>query len=108
MNEASIALSRTNAKIMRELYKVYEAKLKSTYPVDTDGTLTVGMVKYFEGLGDKIFENMAAALEISSGETIVDKTSNLLTGDKCLIVSYNWQPTGCVNQISGTLHINKS
>ena len=34
MSESTIALSRTNCKVMRELYAAYLTKVKSTVPVD--------------------------------------------------------------------------
>jgi hypothetical protein len=109
MNESTIALSRTNAKIFRELYKIYLPKIKSTVPVDkATGLLMTGMIKYFEGLGNSLFDNMERSQEISGGETVVDPESNLLFGEKSLNVSYNWVPTGGIGVIKGVVNIKRS
>ncbi|MDR0829647.1 MAG: DUF2586 family protein [Prevotellaceae bacterium] len=109
MNEHSIAISRTNAKVFREIYRVFLQKLKMTVAVDAQtGLLPVGTRKYFEGLGNRIFENMTARQEVSGGETTVDAQSNLLFGDKILKVFYNWVPMGVVGRIHGIINIKKS
>lgn len=109
MNEHTIALSRTNAKVFREIYKAYLPKIKATVPVDAStGKLGTGMLKYYEGIGNDIFGIMQNASEISGGETEVDPDSNLLYGDKSLNVFYNWVPMGSIGQINGTVNIKKS
>jgi hypothetical protein len=109
MNEHSIALSRTNAKVFREIYRVYLPKIKSTVPVNaTTGLLSPGMIKYYEGIGNRVFENMAVLQELSGGKTVVDPQSNLLYGDKELKVFYNWVPMGTISRISGTVNIKRS
>ncbi|GHV13627.1 hypothetical protein FACS1894169_01030 [Bacteroidia bacterium] len=108
MNEHTAALSRTNAKVFREIYKAYLPKIKSTVPVDArTGLLGVGMLKYFEGIGNDIFGLMQNNSEISGGETEVDPESNLLFGDKALNVFYNWVPMGSIGQINGTVNIKR-
>ncbi len=109
INENTIAHSLTNAKVMRELRTAYLPKVKSVVPVDTDtGLLSTGMCKYFEGLGNAVFDEMAGDGEISGGETTVDPDSDLLTGDKELLVSYTWVPTGTIKSISGTVNLKTS
>ena len=109
MNEHEIALSRTNAKIFRELYKAYLPKVKSTVPVDPDtGLLGTGMIKYFESFGNNVFGIMTNKKEISGGETTVDPESNLLYGDKELKVYYAWVRTGTIGRISGIVNIKRS
>ncbi|MDR2002146.1 MAG: DUF2586 family protein [Prevotella sp.] len=109
MNEHTIALSRTNAKVFREIYKAYLPKIKATVPVDANtGKLGTGMLKYYEGIGNDIFGIMQNSSEISGGETEVDPDSNLLYGDKALNVFYNWVPMGSIGQINGTVNIKKS
>lgn len=109
MNEHTIALSRTNAKVFREIYKAYLPKIKSTVPVDAStGLLGTGMLKYFESIGDDVFGRMQNAQEISGGTTEVDANSNLLYGDKALKVFYNWVPMGSIGQINGTVNIKTS
>lgn len=109
MNEHSIALSRTNAKVFREIYRVYLPKVKSTVPVDAaTGKLGTGMIKYFEGFGDRVLGNMEMRQEISGGKTTVDPESDLLSGDKALKVFYNWVPMGTIGRIEGTINIKRS
>ncbi|GAB6121651.1 hypothetical protein JCM30204_28000 [Dysgonomonas termitidis] len=109
MNEHTMALSRTNAKVKRELYKVYLPKIKSTVPVDPDsGKLGTGMLKYFEGIGNDVFGRLQNAAEISGGITTVDPESNLLYGDKELKVFYDWVPMGTISRIKGTVNIKRA
>lgn len=106
MSESTIALSRTNSKVIRELYKVYLRKVKATVPVDPKtGQLAPGMVKYLEDLGNDVFSNMVARKELSGGETQVDETSDLMTGEKELRIAFGWVPMGCIGVISGTVNI---
>lgn len=109
MSESTIAMSRTNCKVMRELFLVYQPKIKATVPVDAStGKLTTGMLKYFEDIGNNVFENMAARQEISGGMAEVDGDSSLLFGDKTLKVYYSWVPMGCISRIEGTVNIKTS
>ena len=109
MSESTIALSRTNCKVMRELYAAYLPKVKSTVPVDKEtGKMGTGTVKYFEDMGNDVFSNMAASQELSGGETEVDGESNLLTGERVLKVFYRWVPMGCIGGIDGTVNIKTS
>lgn len=109
MSESTIAMSRTNCKVVRELYGAYQQKVKSTVPVDpVTGKLTTGMVKYFEDIGNDIFANMAAKQELSGGETEVDEDSNLMTGERTLKVYFRWVPMGCIGSIEGTVNIKSS
>lgn len=109
MSESTIAMSRTNCKVIRELYAAYLQKVKTTVPVDpVTGKLTTGMVKYFEDIGNDIFANMAAKQELSGGETEVDEDSNLMTGERTLEVFFRWVPMGCIGSIEGTVNIKSS
>lgn len=109
MSESTIAMSRTNNKVIRELYGAYQEKVKSTVPVDpTTGKMSAGVVKYFADIGNNIFSNMAAKGELSGGETEVDGDSNLLTGDRVLNVYYRWVPMGCIGAVEGTVNIKSS
>ncbi len=109
MSESTIAMSRTNCKVIRELYGAYQQKVKSTVPVDpVTGKLTTGMVKYFEDIGNDIFANMAAKQELSGGETEVDEDSNLMTGERTLEVYFRWVPMGCIGRIEGTVNVKSS
>ncbi len=93
-------------KAARLLRKKLLPKLKSTVTVDSStGYLPVGMIKYFEGLGDQAFVNMTSAGEISDGATIVDPLSQLLTGDKQLNVSFAVVPTASIGTIKGVINL---
>lgn len=109
MSESTIAMSRTNSKVIRELYGAYLEKVKSTVPVDpATGKMSAGVVKYFADIGNNIFSNMTAKGELSGGETEVDGNSNLLTGDRTLKVYYRWVPMGCIGVVEGTVNIKSS
>lgn len=109
LSESTIAMSRTNCKVMRELHAAYLPKVKSTVPLDTKtGKLGTGTVKYLEDIGNNVFSNMAAKLELSGGETEVDGDSNLMTGDRTLKVFFRWVPMGCIGVIEGTVNIKNS
>lgn len=109
MSESTMAMSRTNCKVMRELYSAYLPKVKSTVPLDPKtGKLAPGMVKYFEDIGNNVFANMAAKQELSGGETEVDGDSNLMVGDRVLQVYFRWVPMGCIGVIEGTVNIKSS
>lgn len=109
MNESTIAMSRTNCKVMRELYAAYLPKIKSTVPLDAKtGKLGTGMVKYLEDIGNNVFANMTAKQEVSGGETQVDGDSNLMVGDRVLKVYFRWVPMGCIGVIEGTVNIKTS
>lgn len=109
MGESTIALSRTNCKVMRELYAAYLTKVKSTVPVDPKtGKMGTGTVKYFEDIGNDVFSNMTARQELSGGETEVDGDSNLMIGERVLKVFFRWVPMGCIGSIDGTVNIKTS
>jgi len=107
MNVHTIALGRTLNKLARRVRARMLPHVKSTVPVDTEtGLLPPGMVKYFEGEGNKAFIDMAT--ELSGGSVTVDPQSDLLAGDKELITSFSMVPVGTVGQISASLNIKKS
>ncbi|WP_442795316.1 DUF2586 family protein [Pelobium manganitolerans] len=109
LNESSIALSRTNAKVIRGLRDVYLPKVKSVQPVDpATGKLTVGALKYLGGLGDDLFSDMQAVGQIAGGVTIVDPESNLVSGEKILYVDFKWTPNGTIGEVSGTVNIKSN
>lgn len=109
MNESTIAYGATLGKAARLLRQKLLPKVKTTVPVDTaTGLLPTGMVKYFEGIGNSALADMIAAGEISGGATTVDASSNLLSGDKVLKVSFVIVPTGTINEIVGTINLKNS
>jgi hypothetical protein len=108
---SSMAHSAVINKCARMLRKRLLPKVKSTVPVNTQtGLLPTPIIKYFEGLGNRAFEYMARPEigEISGGKTIVDPTSDLLSGAKELKVSFWVVPTASVGKIKGTITLKKS
>ncbi|MBI9063280.1 MAG: hypothetical protein JEZ14_14965 [Marinilabiliaceae bacterium] len=109
MNESCIAYGLTLGKAARSLRNQLLPKVKTVVPVDTKtGLLSTGMIKYFEGIGNAAFDNLAGRGEISGGKTYVDPTSDLLTGDKALKVSFIVVPTGTIGEIKGTINLKTS
>jgi hypothetical protein len=109
MNVHTIALGATQNKLARLVRRYLLPKVKSTVPLDTEtGKLPTGMVKYFEGIANQAYFEMLAAGEISGGTSKVDANSDLLTGDKALVVSFPFVPTGIVGQVNATISIKKS
>lgn len=109
MNESTIALSRTNCKVIRELYAAYLPVAKTTVPLDPQtGKLGDGTVAYFEDIGNDVFDNMKSRQELSGGETEIDGDSDLLVGDRALKVFFRWVPMGCIGVIEGTVNIKTS
>jgi hypothetical protein len=109
MNIHTIAIGATVNKLARLIRQNLLPKVKTTVPVDTEtGKLPTGMVKYFEGFANRPFIEMLANGEISGGEAIVDPASDLLTGNKELLVSFNMVPTGVVGQVKATINIKRT
>lgn len=109
MSESTIAMSRTNCKVIRELYAAYLPVVKTTVPLDPQtGKLGDGTVAYFEDIGNDVFENMKTKQELSGGETEIDGNSDLLVGDRALKVFFRWVPMGCIGVIEGTVNIKTS
>ncbi|MCT4640387.1 MAG: energy transducer TonB [Bacteroidales bacterium] len=106
INEHSISLGRVLDKAARLLRAQLLPKVKTTQPVDAGtGQLPVGVVKYFEGLGNDAFEVMKANKELTEGKTTVNPKSNLLSGDKALEASFVAVPYGTINKIKGVINL---
>jgi len=109
INEHTVAYGATIDKATRLLRTALLPKVKTVQPVDPEtGLLPIGVVKYFEGIGNTVFENMLAANEISEGKTTVDANSNLLTGEKALGVIFELVPYGTINKIKGVINLKNS
>lgn len=109
INEHTVAYGATIDKASRLLRTALLPKVKTVQPVDPKtGKLPVGVVKYFEGLGNTVFEKMKAEGEISEGKTTIDPNSNLLTGDKALIASFELVPYGTINKIKGSINLKNN
>lgn len=109
INEHTVAYGATIDKAARLIRTALLPKVKTVQPVDPNtGLLPIGVVKYFEGLGNTVFENMVAANEISEGKTTVNAASNLLTGEKALEIAFELVPYGTINKIKGVINLKNS
>ncbi len=105
INEHTIAYGRTHDKARRKLRAALLPKVKTPRPVDpATGLLPVGVVKYFENLGDDVLIDMERRKEISAGRTIVDPTSDLLV-EKLLKMKFRIVPYGSVDEIQGVSNL---
>ncbi|SNA83368.1 conserved hypothetical protein [Flavobacterium psychrophilum] len=108
INEHTIAYGRTHDKALRLLRTALLPKVKKTYPVDpANGQLPIGVQKYFEGIGNEVFEGMRKRKEISSGRMFVDATSDLIT-EKVLKTTFKLVPYGTIGEITGTSNLKTS
>lgn len=107
INEHTIAYGRTHDKARRLLRSALLPKVKTSQPVDKNGKLPTGVVKYFENLGDTVLADMVTAKEISFGKTIVDPNSDLLIA-KELKSQFQIVPYGTVATIKGTSNLKNS
>lgn len=109
MSISTIGQGATINKASRMLRAKLLPKIKSQVPVDSKtGLLPPGVVKYFENIGDEAFEKMAKAGEITDGATTVDPNSNLLSGNKELLVSFTVVPTASIDKIKATINLKTS
>lgn len=107
LNESSIAYSRTLKEATRVLRTALLPTIKEEKPVDPiTGLLPIGVIRYFEGIGDKALGSMSNVL--SGFKTIVDPQSDLLSGDRALDVSFNITPFGIIGEINGKLNLKRS
>lgn len=104
INEHTIAYGRVMDDCARQLRTAYLPKVKKTYSLDAAGLLPTGVRIGLEQIGDDIFDDMVKAVEISSGKTTIDPTSDLLV-TKELKVAFNVQPTGVLGFLNGTINL---
>ncbi|MDD2984671.1 MAG: hypothetical protein PHQ74_14930, partial [Crocinitomicaceae bacterium] len=71
------------------------------------GKLPVGVVKYFDSLGDGVFNLMQSRLHISAGKTYTDPNSDLLI-EKQLKVRFKIVPYGSIGEIVADINLNKT
>lgn len=106
MNQHTIYYSHTMDQAKRALRLVYLPEVKATVQLE-DGKLPAGMVGYYNAIGDGVFGALAGKRLISEGSTAVDPDSDLLI-EKVLNVGFSVIPTGCVNEIVGTINLKNS
>jgi hypothetical protein len=105
VNEHTIAYGRTHDKARRLLRTALLPKVKTTQPVDPKtGKVPVGVIKYFEKIGDGVFDDMKRRKEISYGKMTVDPDSDLVVA-KELRFSDEIIPYGTVGKITGTSNL---
>jgi hypothetical protein len=105
-NEYTISYGRVLDKAVRDLRTALLPYVKSTQQVDPDtGKLPKSTVAYFEAVGDSVFESMQARGLITKGRTTVNADSNLLISPRELEVSFVIVPTGCIDEIKGTINL---
>lgn len=103
MNQHMIYYSHTMDQAKRALRIAYLPKVKKTVVLE-EGLLPATMVGYYNAVGDDIFEKMAGKELISDGKTTTDPNSDLLIA-KQLDVQFSVVPTGCINEIVGTINL---
>lgn len=104
MNQHTIYYSHTMNECKRTLRAVYLPEVKKPVELTDEGLLPGTMVQYYNSLGDEAFKALARKSLISSGTTETNPDSDLLI-EKRLDVGFGVIPTGCVNQIVGTLNL---
>lgn len=109
MSISTIGHGATINKASRLLRLKLLPKIKSQVPIDSaTGRLPVGIVKYFESIGDQAFDLMGKLGEISDGASTVNPESNLLSGKKELEVSFAVVPTASIDKIKATINLKTS
>lgn len=104
MNQHTIYYSHTMDMCKRALRLVYLPEVKKPVALDENGKLPPSVAGYFNAIGDRQFERFASSDLISDGKTTVDGESDLLV-EKVLNVEFAVIPTGCVNEIKGTINL---
>ena len=103
MNQSTIYYSHTVDQAKRALRIAYLPEVKKPVILD-GGKLPATMVGYYNAIGDNIFNQLAGRELISDGKTYTDPDSDLLTA-KVLTVQFAVVPTGCTNEIVGTINL---
>ena len=105
VNEHTISYGRTLDEAGRNIRRALLPKVKTSHPVDAKtGKLPVGVIKNFEGIGDSALGDMVSRREISEGQTIVDKDSDLVV-KKELKTKFNVVPYGQIGSIESTINL---
>ena len=104
MNQHTIYYSHTIDETKRALRIKYLPEVKKPVVLDEDGKLPASIIDYYDALGDSVFETLAGKELISDGKTSTDPDSDLLI-EKTLQIQFAVVPTGCVNEIVGTINL---
>jgi hypothetical protein len=103
INQHTLYYSHTMDQCKRALRIAYLPEVKKPVVLD-GGLLPASMVDYYNAVGDAVFERLSGLQLISEGRTYTDPASDLIT-DKILTISFVVVPTGCVNEIVGTINL---
>lgn len=105
---AEVPLRRVVNKLIRVAYSVYVNELMGEIALQEDGTLSPGVIKYFEGLIENaVNEQMTAGGEISACQAYMATEQNVLGTGK-LTVSLKVIPMGYAKEITVNLGFVKS
>lgn len=104
INQHTIYYSHTIDECKRALRIAFLPEVKKVVELDEEGKLPASMVDYYNAIGDTVFERMYNKGLISSGRTFTDPESDLLI-EKVLMIQFAVVPTGCVNEIVGTINL---
>ena len=103
MNQNMIYYSHTIDMVKRALRMAYLPEVKKPVVLD-GGLLPSSMVGYYDAVGDGVFDKMAGRELISDGKATTDPASDLLIA-KILVIQFAVVPTGCINEIVGTINL---
>ncbi|MDD2996366.1 MAG: DUF2586 family protein [Paludibacter sp.] len=106
LNQHTIYYSHTMDMAKRALRTAYLYDVKKVVDLE-GGKLPSGMIGYYNAVGNDAFEYLANKGLISGGSASTDADSDLLV-EKKLNVSFKVQPTGCVNEIVGTINLSSN
>ncbi len=106
MNQHMIYYSHTMDEAKRALRVALLPELKKPVVLE-DGLLPPSMVDYYDSVGDRTFERLAGKSLLSDGRTFTDPDSDLLI-TKILSLQFSVVPTGCINEILGTINLKNS
>ncbi len=106
INQHAIYYSHTMDMCKRALRAAFLPEVKK--PVDLEGgKLPQATVDYYNAVGNAAFERLAASGLISDGYTFTDPDSDLLV-EKVLRLQFAVIPTGCINEIVGTINLKSN
>ncbi len=104
LNQHTIYFSHTVDMAKRALRVAYLPEVKKTVELEA-GKLPAGMIGYYNAVGNDTFEFLSNRGFVSGGSASADADSDLLI-EKKLKVRFRVQPTGCVNEIEGTINLS--
>jgi hypothetical protein len=104
LNQHTIYFSHTMDMAKRALRIAYLPEVKKAVELE-NSKLPSDTVGYYNAIGNETFTYLSDKGLISGGSASTDGDSDLLV-EKKLNISFKVQPTGCVNEISGTINLS--